>query len=121
MLRLTATIGGITDGNGLNAANYAWQWQVSDDGNTWTDIPGANIEDLMPLPGHQGQFLRVMVSFEDDIGFMESRASASVGPALGPPSVLVTVAVTLTEINLDSSTLVMTITDAVWSTSLGGC
>ena len=27
---LTATIGSITDGNGLNAANYAWQWQVSD-------------------------------------------------------------------------------------------
>ena len=39
---LTATIGSITDGNGLNTANYAWQWQVSTDRNTWPDIPGAN-------------------------------------------------------------------------------
>ena len=116
--RLTATKGSITDGNGLNTANYAWQWQVSDDGNTWTDIPGADTEDLIPLPGHQGEFLRVVVSFADDVGFMESRASTSVGPVLGPPSVLVTAAVTLTEINLDGSTLVMTITDAVWNDPL---
>ena len=115
---LTATIGGITDGNGLNTANYAWQWQVSTDRITWTDIEGANTENLIPLPEHQGQFLRVVVSFADDAGFMESRTSVSVGPVLGPPSVLVTVSATLTEINLDGSTLVMTITDAVWNTPL---
>ena len=115
---LTATIGGITDDNGLNAANYAWQWQVSDDGNTWTDIPGANTADFMPALTHQDQFLRVVVGFTDDDGFREGRASTSVGPVLGPPSVLVTATVTLTEINLDGSTLVMTITDAVWSTPL---
>ena len=116
--RFTATKGSITDGNGLNTANYAWQWQVSDEGNTWTDIPGADTEDLIPLPGHQGQFLRVVVSFADDAGFMESRASASVGPVLGPPSVLVTTAVTLTEINLDGSALTVTITNAVWNAPL---
>ena len=115
---LTATIGGITDGNGLNTANYAWQWQVSDDGNTWTDIPGANTADFMPALIHQDQFLRVMVSFTDDIRFMESRASTSVGPVLDSPSVLVTVSATLTEINLDGSTLIVTITDAVWSSPL---
>ena len=116
--RLTATTGSITDGNGLNTANYAWQWQVSDDGNTWTDIPGADTEDLIPLPEHQGEFLRVVVSFTDDVGFIESRTSTSVGPVLGPPAVLVTAAVTLTEINLDGSTLVMMITDAVWNDPL---
>ena len=115
---LTATIGSITDGNGLNTANYAWQWQVSTNRNTWTDIPGANTADFIPALIHQDQFLRVVAGFTDDDGFRESRASTSVGPVLGPPSVLVTATVTLTEINLDGSTLVMTITDAVWSTPL---
>ena len=113
---LTATIGGITDGNGLNTANYAWQWQVSDDGNTWTDIPGANTEDLMPLPGHQGQFLRVVASFTDDDGFRESRTSISAGPVLG--QLLISVPTALTEANLNGSTLILTLTEAVWSTPL---
>ena len=115
---LTAMIGGITDGNGLNTANYAWQWQVSTDRITWTDIPGANTAEFIPALIHQDQFLRVVASFTDDDGFRESRASTSVGPVLGPPSVLVTAAVTLTEINLDGSMLVMTITDAVWNDPL---
>ena len=76
---MTATIGSITDGNGLNTANYAWQWQVSDDGNTWTDIPGANTAEFMPALIHQDQFLRVVASFTDDDGFRESRTSTFVG------------------------------------------
>ena len=115
---LTATSGSINDENGLSGVSYSRQWQVSSDSSRWIDIEGANTEDLIPLPGHQGQFLRVVVSFADDAGFMESRTSASVGPALGPPSVLVTAAVTLTEINLDGSALVVTITNAVWNAPL---
>ena len=115
---LTATGDSINDEDGLSGVSYSWRWQVSDDGNTWTDIPGANTADFMPALTHQDQFLRVVAGFTDDDGFRESRTSTSVGPVLGPPSVLVTVSATLTEINLDGSTLVVTITDAVWSTPL---
>ena len=76
---LAATIGSITDGNGLNTANYAWQWQVSTNRNTWTDIPGANTAEFMPALIHQDQFLRVVASFTDDDGFRESRTSTFVG------------------------------------------
>ena len=84
---LTATIGGITDGNGLNTANYAWQWQVSTDRITWTDIPGANTAEFIPALIHQDQFLRVVAGFTDDDGFRESRTSTSSRPGTCTASV----------------------------------
>ena len=112
---LTATSGSINDEDGLSGVSYSRQWQVSSDRSRWIDIEGADTRDLIPLLEHQGQFLRAVVSFTDDAGFMESRTSVSVGPVLGPPSVLVSAPATLIEINLDGSMLVMTITDTVWN------
>ena len=115
---LTATIGSITDGNGLNTANYAWQWQVSTDRITWTDIPGANTAGFIPALMHQDQFLRVVAGFTDDDGFRESRTSTSAGLVLAPPPLIIFVPARLTEENLDGATLILALTEAVWSTSL---
>ena len=115
---LAATTGSITDGNGLNTANYVWQWQVSTNRNTWTDIPGANTADFMPALTHQDQFLRVVASFTDDDGFRESRTSTSVGAVLAPPPLIIFVSARLTEENLDGATLILTLTEAVWNDPL---
>ena len=58
---LTADVSGISDPNGLDNVDYAYQWQA--DG---TDISLATNSAYTPVPGDLGKTIRVKVTFKDD-------------------------------------------------------
>ena len=89
-----ANHGNVDDPNGLPApATFDWQWQVAQplasnasfpDANTWTDIAGAAAtttdmatSSFTPLQVHVGDYLRVVLSYEDGDGYMEEVSSAA--------------------------------------------
>ncbi len=69
----------ITDANGLDDAEYAYQWERTADtapvNPTVTDV-GADSEDYTPDANDQGMYLRVAVTFLDDDGHEETITSA---------------------------------------------
>ena len=82
---ITATPGSIADLDGLLAATYAYLWESSADGVTWTTRGNAA---TLVVPNIVGEMLRVTASFTDDNGTAESQTSvvtAPVGPAPPPP------------------------------------
>jgi Ca2+-binding RTX toxin-like protein len=84
-------INNISDADGLTTASFAYQWQQSLNGTTWVNIEGAN--DLTFVPGNfQGnQMLRVVASYIDDQGTVETFFGAATGPVEnipGPPLAL---------------------------------
>ena len=58
---LTADVSGISDPNGLDNVDYAYQWQA--DGS---DISLATNSTYTPVPGDLGKTIRVKVTFKDD-------------------------------------------------------
>ena len=94
---LTAGRGSIADSDGLPdtfPGDYTFQWQRST-----VDIPGETGTTYEVTASDVGSTLRVVVSFTDDIGFSESRASASTATvssnasATGVPTITGTVKV----------------------------
>jgi Ca2+-binding RTX toxin-like protein len=84
-LALSSSIASIQDANGLptSPAGFAYQWQSStNNGTTWTDIPGATGPNFTPsnglngLGGQVGAILRLRVSYEDADGYDEVVYSA---------------------------------------------
>ena len=71
----------IADPDGTTAAVAAgafnFQWQQSADGVIWTDIAGATGQLFVPAQAQVGLLLRVVVSFVDDQGTLESVPSAA--------------------------------------------
>ena len=79
---LTASTGGITDPEGVSSAAFAHQWvRVAADG-TETDIAGATSSTYTLAAADEGGRVKVAVSFDDDAGNPEERASAAY-PASG--------------------------------------
>jgi Ca2+-binding RTX toxin-like protein len=83
--QLTAQTGTIADANGLGTFSY--QWQQLANGTTWTNIAGATSQTFTPqdlgltAAGAQlGQQLRVVVSFTDGGGTVETLVSAATAP-----------------------------------------
>ncbi len=83
--QLSADTSSIGDGNGLGAFSY--QWQSSPDGTTWANIAGATAAAFTPAnPGGQlfgaqaGLQLRVVVTFTDGAGNVETVTSGATGP-----------------------------------------
>jgi Ca2+-binding RTX toxin-like protein len=79
---LTINTASIADGNGLGV--FAYQWQSSANGTTWTNIAGATAATFTPqdLAGitagaQAGQFLRIAVSFTDGAGVRETVVSSA--------------------------------------------
>ena len=95
---LTAGIGTVADSDGLPdgpfPTDYSFQWLRGG-----VDIPGATSETYEVTNADVGSALRVVVSFTDDIGFSESRSSATTATvssnasATGEPSIAGTVKV----------------------------
>ena len=93
---LTADISGIGDRDGLQGAEFAYQWvHVDDDGMggaTETDIAGATDAAYTLGDGDLGKRIKVKVTFTDDRGDMHSLASdafprtGSVGEPNTPPT-----------------------------------
>ena len=82
---LTANASSIADPNGLGVFQY--QWQRSANGTTWQNIVGATASSFA-LPDaagtatgqYFGDFIRVVVTFEDGIGDIERIVSAATSP-----------------------------------------
>ncbi|HEU4377500.1 MAG TPA: peroxidase family protein [Hyphomicrobiaceae bacterium] len=74
-LAIAAFTTGIQDLDGLTGAVFSFQWQSSADGVTWTDV-GDGTALFTPTDAEVGRVLRVVVSFTDDLGGLESIASA---------------------------------------------
>ena len=82
---LTADATDIADADGLDSATFSYQW-VSNDWNVDTEIEDATDATYTLVPADFGKTIKVRVSFTDDFGSYESRASAPTDPVeLGPP------------------------------------
>ena len=79
---LTADTSGIADHNGLENANFSYQWLADD---TATD--GATGREYTLAEADKGKAIKVRVSFTDDGGNEETLTSAPTGPVWGdgPP------------------------------------
>ena len=74
---LTADTSGITDEDGLEDAEFRYQW-IRNDGTDDVDIPNATSASyLVVAPDDGGNTFKVRVSFTDDAGNVESLTSAS--------------------------------------------
>ena len=71
---LTAGAGTIADENGLDDVVYTYQWQRRD-GATWSDITGATASAYYLSAADIGKPIRVVVDFDDDDRYPESRTS----------------------------------------------
>jgi hypothetical protein len=73
---LTATTGTLVDDDGLGTFSY--QWQMSTDGTTFTNVSGATSAALPALTlSDVGKFFRVVVSYTDAHGTAETSTSAA--------------------------------------------
>ena len=88
VLTLASTV---ADGDGLGAFSY--RWQSSPDGNTWTDIAGANAATFSPGESHVSLRLRAVASYTDGAGHAEavnSTATAAVANLNDAPTGAIT-------------------------------
>ncbi len=82
---LTADTSGISDTNGLNNAQFTYQW-IRNDGNSDTSISGATGQTYTLTRDDQGNTVKVSVSFTDDDGYSESLTSAATATVAQPPN-----------------------------------
>ena len=71
---LTADTSGISDADGLDNAEFSYQW-IRNDGTTGADIPDATASTYSPSDGDVGTTIKVRVTFTDDANNQESRTS----------------------------------------------
>ena len=69
---LTASTSGVTDADGLENAEFVYQWLRGG-----ADIPGADGRSYTAVDADAGERLKVRVAFEDDAGNAESLTSAA--------------------------------------------
>ena len=88
---LTADTSGLTDGDGLDNAAWAYQWVRTPAGGSDADISGATSQTYVPVFADAGATLKVKVTLTDDEGHqatLTSAPTAAVAP-LPRPSVTV--------------------------------
>ena len=54
-----------------------WQWAMSADGTTWTDIEGATSPRRAPAPADEGMYLRATVTYSDKFGADKTASAVS--------------------------------------------
>ena len=81
---LTANVTGIDDEDGLENAEFTYQW-IRNDGTEDADIPGATASTHTPDENDVGKTLKVRVSFTDDADHEESRTSEPTAAVTAPP------------------------------------
>ncbi len=75
-LRASASV--TSDDDGLDdSVSYSYQWQRSADGSSWSDIAGATSVEFIPNDAEVGSYLRVVASYTDNQGTVETVASSS--------------------------------------------
>ncbi len=77
-VQLTADTSAIADANGPDTLVYTYQWQRSADARdvNAADIRGANTATYMVQEADEGNYLRLVVYFTDDVGYTETKTSA---------------------------------------------
>ena len=78
---LTADTTGIADADGLTTVSYSYQWMADD-----TNIQGATGSSYTLTEDDEGKAIKVLVSFTDDAGNVESRPSAPTDAVAAPPA-----------------------------------
>ena len=91
---LTANTSTIDDANGLDSAEFAYQW-IQNDGNADRDIPDATSETYTLGPGDVGKTIKVRVSLTDDGGNVETLTSAPTVTVTAKPNTAPTGAPTI--------------------------
>ncbi len=77
---LTASTSGVSDADGLENAEFAYQWRRGG-----ADIPGADGASYAVVEADEGERLKVRVAFEDDAGNEESLTSAATDAVKAAP------------------------------------
>ena len=93
---LTASASVTSDADGLDdSVGFTYQWQSSADNSNWSDISGATSEQFTPDDAEIGSYLRVVASYEDNQGTVETTHSpatekiiADNDPAVGPVNLM---------------------------------
>ena len=80
---LTADVAGIADADGLDAAEFSYQWLADDE-----DIAGATGSGYTLAEDDEGKTIKVTVSFTDDAGNQESLPSDPTGEVVPDPGPL---------------------------------
>ena len=81
---LTANVTGIADEDGLENAEFTYQW-IRNDGTEDADIPGATGSTHTPDENDVGKTLKVRVSFTDDADHGETLTSPPTAAVTAPP------------------------------------
>jgi hypothetical protein len=103
---------GAAPGQWLGLGNaYAYQWQSSSDGNTWTTIAGASASTYTPTVADEGSMLRVVVTATNPDGTASASSAETAAVAAAPP--VDTTAPVLT--GSPQRTQTLTATQGVWS------
>ncbi|WP_412481758.1 peroxidase family protein [Pseudomonas asiatica] len=82
---LTALTGSIADLDGLGAFSFQWQQNI---GGTFSNIAGATAATFTPGFEQGNRQLRVVVSYTDAFGTLESLTSAATAAVVPPPGVV---------------------------------
>ena len=77
---LTASTAGVSDADGLENAEFAYQWRRGG-----ADIPGADGASYAVVEADEGERLKVRVAFADDAGNAERRTSAATDAVKAAP------------------------------------
>ena len=84
---LAAVTSRISDDDGLTQVVYAYQW-IRGDGNTDTDIQGANTASYTLTDADQGKYIKVRVTFTDDNQNPEQLTSRQTAAVTAPLTLL---------------------------------
>ena len=113
---LIADLTSIIDKDGIGEVNVVWK--ISNDGNTYRNIPGATNQSFTPRQEHVGKTLRVVLTYLDGQGNLETLTSAATSPVINvndkPTGV-----VRLTGESAEDSALILDVSDVYDEDGMG--
>ena len=84
---LTVSTSDISDSDGLDNANFTYQW-LSNDGTSDSNISGASSSTYTLVESDEGKTIKVRVTFTDDRGHQETLTSTATAAVTAAPSLL---------------------------------
>jgi hypothetical protein len=113
---LIADLTSIIDKDGIGEVNVVWK--ISNDGNAYRTIPGATNQSFTPRQEHVGRTLRVVLTYLDGQGNLETLVSAPTSPVVNvndkPTGV-----VRLTGESAEDSALILDVSDVYDEDGMG--
>ena len=113
---LIADLTSIIDKDGIGEVNVVWK--ISNDGNTYRSIPGATNQSFTPRQEHVGKTLRVVLTYLDGQGNLETLTSEPTTPVINvndkPTGV-----VRLTGESAEDSALILDVSDVFDEDGMG--